>query len=294
MAGAVGLVHVAVVGAGLMGPQIAVDYALGGHHVFLCGRDALTARERVEKALAAVAALGVAGADSVKEAGARLRVGTQLPEDDLDLVVEAVSERLDVKAALLWEVAARHPQAVLASNTSSLSISALGRACEAETRLLGTHYWNPAYLMPLVELVPGEATDPVLVDRVESILRALGKRPVRVADVPGFAWNRLQFALLREALWIVENGVATQEDVDEIVRSGLARRWRLTGPFETAALGGVATFRRIAENLMPALSVAEDAEGLREVAPTDTELEQIRNRRDAGLAQQLLFDRTQE
>src|SRR5260221_13033777 len=113
--------------------------------------------------------------------------------------------------------------------------------------------------MPLVELGPGADSAPDGVDRIEALLRSLGKRPVRVLDVPGFAWNRLQFALLREALWLVRNEVATAEDVDEIVRSGLARRWRLTGPFATVAPGGPSPFERVGDHLFPLPSSAAHA-----------------------------------
>jgi 3-hydroxyacyl-CoA dehydrogenase len=110
--------------------------------------------------------------------------------------------------------------------------------------------------------------------------------------VDGFAWNRLQLALLREAVWLVENGVAVPETVDAIVRDGLARRWRYTGPFQTAALGGAATFERIAANLWPVLSCADGVANLRrwlDEAPETTG--PLRERRDAGLAADLRADR---
>jgi 3-hydroxybutyryl-CoA dehydrogenase len=124
-------------------------------------------------------------------------------------------------------------------------------------------------------------------------LRQLGKRPVLVdRDVPGFAWNRLQFALLREAVWLVENGVASPDTVDEIVRDGLARRWRFTGPFQTAALGGPATFERIANNLWPELSSATSLQDLRRWLDEDTATTtNLRERRDDGLVNELLHDR---
>jgi 3-hydroxybutyryl-CoA dehydrogenase len=282
------LARVAVVGAGLMGPQIACEYALGGHDVLLCGRDDDVSRERVTSTLANVVSLGVTTADE----GAQVRVQFGRDLTNADLVVEAVSEDPELKASVLREAAEALPSAVLASNTSSLSITALGRACGAEARLVGTHYWNPVCLMPLVEVVSGERSDPAALELVERTLRSLGKRPLRVADVPGFAWNRLQFALLREAVWLVEHDVATPEDVDEIVRAGLARRWRHTGPFQTAALGGVETFQRVAENLLPVLSVATNTDSLSRFVPTSgEELERIRLERDESLAHELRAER---
>jgi 3-hydroxybutyryl-CoA dehydrogenase len=133
------------------------------------------------------------------------------------------------------------------------------------------------------------------IDNVINVLTGIGKRPVRVErDVPGFIWNRLQFALLREALWIVENSVASPDTVDEIVRHGLARRWRLTGPFETVALGGVDTFAAVANNLFPHLSSATAAGDLRVWTVSDEgALAAARERRDQELARELERDRAQ-
>ena len=133
-----------------------------------------------------------------------------------------------------------HAKRDLASNTSSLSIGRLGGWAGASKRMLGTHYWNPPLLMPLVEVVAGPETGPALIEQVMELLRELGKRPVAVErDVDGFVWNRLQLALLRRRSGSSSRKVASPEVVDEIVRDGLARRWRYTGPFATAAaLGG--------------------------------------------------------
>lgn len=122
-----------------------------------------------------------------------------------------------------------------------------------------------------------------------STLAALGKSPIRVErDVAGFVWNRLQFALLREAVALVESGVADVATVDAVVSDGLARRWRYGGPFVTAALGGAATFEKVAENLFPVLSNAADAAGLADaIAAVRQDLATVRRRRDAGLAREL-------
>jgi 3-hydroxybutyryl-CoA dehydrogenase len=146
--------------------------------------------------------------------------------------------------------------------------------------------------MPLVEIIRGESTNDTTVETMEATIRSLGKRPVRAdRDVPGFVWNRLQLALLREAVWIVEQGVASPAVVDEIVRDGLARRWRYTGPFQTAALGGAATFERIAGNLWPVLSQASGVDNLRQWLDETPEITQpLRERRDAGLAADLRAD----
>jgi 3-hydroxyacyl-CoA dehydrogenase len=169
-----------------------------------------------------------------------------------ELVSRRVAEDFDVKAEVLGRAAEQFPEAVLATNTSSLGITRLGRALGAGRRTLGTHYWNPPLLMPLVELVAGEDTSGEVVDDLERVLRDLGKRPVRVKDVPGFAWNRLQLALLREAVWLVEHGVATPETV------------------------------------FPLLSDAARIDGLERWVPSDAEtLDAARQRRDAELADEL-------
>ena len=184
----------------------------------------------------------------------------------------------------------------MASNTSSIPITAIGQAIGAGERTIGAHYWNPPLLMPMVEVIRGDHTAPAVVEEMTATLRALGKQPVLVdQDVPGFAWNRLQLALLREAVWLVENGVATPETVDEIVRDGLARRWRYTGPFQTAALGGAETFERVAANLWPVLSDAATLKNLRRWLNEAPEITgPVRERRDAGLAADLRADRARE
>lgn len=274
-----------------MGAQVGVEYALGGHDVRLVSRSPEGVRSRVGAALGALAAYGLATTAEIEAARVRIAAGSDaLAGQAADIVFESVPESFDLKADLVRPLAAAWPRAIVASNTSSLSIAELGRAIGAEERTVGTHYWNPPLLMPLVELVVG-AADRTIVERVERTLRALGKRPVLVEhEVPGFVWNRLQLALVREALWIVEHGVASPEAVDEIVRDGLARRWRLTGPFETAALGGVETFVKVAANLWPRLSDAVTGEGLYRYTPA-TGLEGVRERRDAALARELLDDR---
>ena len=177
--------------------------------------------------------------------------------DRCDLVVESVPEDLALKGEVLSPIAAHFPDAVIASNTSSLSIGEIGEACGAPERTVGTHYWNPPLLMPLVEVIAGPDTRPRQWSwRARPSRAAASDRCCVQRDVPGFIWNRLQHALLREALWIIDNGVATPEAVDEVVRFGNARRWEHVGPFAAAALGGIGTWQRVAGELFPVLSNA--------------------------------------
>jgi len=280
--------RVAVVGAGLMGAQIGFEYALGGHEVVLCARNVRAVHERIESACATAIEAGLGAPEEVASVAARVGLTADLARiEHADLVVESLPEDADLKRAVLAPLAARFAEATFASNTSSLSVGDLGRRIGAPDRTLGAHYFNPPLLMPFVELIAGDETAAERVDEVEGLLGSLGKRPVRVADVPGFAWNRLLFALLREALWLVSNGVATPEDVDEMIRGGMAPRLRLLGPFETIALAGPATYERIAANLFPVLSADDRAGDLGRFALSEEDAARLRAVRDRGLADEL-------
>jgi 3-hydroxybutyryl-CoA dehydrogenase len=286
--------RVLVLGAGLMGAQIGCEYALGGHEVTLVARRVDDVRRRVESAFATLLDLKLALRHEIDAAGSRMRFASDL-EAPCDLVVESLPEELELKARLLREAAGRSPEAVLASNTSSLSITELGAAAGAPERTVGTHYWNPPLLMPLVELVAGERTRPDVVTLVRETLEALGKRPVAVErEVPGFVWNRLQMALLRESLWLVENGVASIESVDEVVRHGLARRYRHVGLFQAIGLGGVDTWTSAAANIFPELSTEQRAPDLRRFVTDGADASTVRERRDRNLARELLEERSDD
>ena len=285
--------HVVVVGAGLMGSQIAAEYALAGNRVHCLARHPDAARARVDSALATAVRLGLHDEASAQAAASRLSAGDALGEfEGCELVVESVPEDLVLKGEVLSPIVAHFPDAVIASNTSSLSIGDIGQACGAPERTVGTHYWNPPLLMPLVEVIAGPDSRPEAVALARSAVAGCGKRPVLVQrDVPGFIWNRLQHALLREALWIIDNGVATPEAVDEVVRFGNARRWEHVGPFAAAALGGIGTWQRVAGELFPVLSNARDAGDLeRALWADEAKLAEIAAARDAGLARDLRAD----
>ena len=287
--------RVLVVGAGLMGSQIGCEYALGGHSTAFLVRNVEQSRARVSSAVALAVEAGLIGAAAAAAAHRKIVFIDRVASADhaTELVVESIPEDIVIKATLLRELARRLPAAIIASNTSSIPLTELGAAIDAPERTVGTHYWNPPLLMPLVEIVAGERTSVDTRETVSRVLAALGKEPVHVQrDVPGFIWNRLQAALLRESLWLVGEGIATPETVDRVVRSGLARRYRYAGPFETIALGGVDTWTRVAENLFPQLSNASRTEALeRWVASDEERIEAVRSRRDRGLADDLARER---
>jgi 3-hydroxybutyryl-CoA dehydrogenase len=292
--------RVAIVGAGLMGAQIGCEYALAGCPVVWIVRDREPAESRIEQALELALRHALADRAAVEDARSRMsysdghaREQSARAEDSPSLIVESLPEDLSLKADVLGELCARHPRAIVASNTSSISITALGEAAGVAERILGTHYWNPPLLMPLVEVLAGERTADGLLERTVRLLRAIGKRPVVLErEATGLLWNRLQLAVLRECLWLVEHGIASPETIDEVMRDGLARRWRLTGPFETVGLGGAPTFDAIAENLFPLLSDAKSGSGFAAHVPSDPDLlNALRERRDDALAAELLAER---
>lgn len=273
-----------------MGAQIGCEYALGGHDVVLHARNAGAAQARAGAAFSLLTAYGLRTPAEVEDASLRVSTAADpaTAASGATLIVESLPEDLDLKTAVLRRARARAPGAIIATNTSSLSISSIGAAIDAPTLTVGTHYLNPPLLMPPVEVIAGTRTSPQTVETTRSRLAELGKAPIVVRrDVPGFVWNRLQFALLRECAWLVENGVVTAEHLDTVMREGLARRWRHVGPLRSIALGGIETWTRAGRNIVPDLSAASSLPDLRSVAITDGDLHGDTVARDAALASEL-------
>jgi 3-hydroxybutyryl-CoA dehydrogenase len=286
-------VRVAIIGGGLMGAQIGCEYALGGHDVVFHARDLDGVRVRVDAAFSLVSAHRLRTEGEVAKAAQRVSMGADAAAaaGRADLVVESLPEDLELKASVLRPACAVAPDAVVATNTSSLSISAIGEAIGRPLKTVGTHYLNPPLLMRPVEVIAGERTSRETVAFVRTALLDLGKLPIVVQrDVPGFVWNRLQFALVRECTWLVENGVASAEEVDTVVREGLARRWGRVGPLRAIALGGVDTWNRSGRNIVPELSNTSKLPDLSGIAIMDGDLAADAAARDAGLARDLRND----
>ena len=226
---------VGVVGAGLMGAEIALVFALGGMDVVLSDREE-TALDRAIVRLQALLDKGVArGAyspDQRRDSLARIVTTTDVAAfADRDLVTEAVFESLEVKSAVLRSLdAVCRPDCVIASNTSTLPISTLAVVLPPERRagFLGTHYFSPVSRMALVEVIAGFETDPARTGWIAEVLRGIGKTPIVIKDVAGFAVNRMLHAMIIEAVRLVEEGVATPEDLDTACRLGLGHP---IGPF---------------------------------------------------------------
>ena len=172
-----------------------------------------------------------------------------------DLVVEAILEKLDVKHTFWAEISALVPEdAILASNTSGLSITAIAEVVKRPERFGGMHWINPPHLIPLIEVIQGKKTDDETAAAIRDMALAVEKKPVIVQDAPGFALNRIQLAVLRECLHIVEQGIATPEAVDDVMKYGLGMRYACLGPFEVCDLGGLDIFYNIASYLFEDLA----------------------------------------
>lgn len=241
-----GFSRAAVVGAGLMGRRIAGVLASAGLDVAITDTNAEILHA------AAVEAARVAGAGRGSVAAAA-DLAAAIP--DADLVIEAVVENLAVKQELFERLATLAPDAVLATNTSVLPIGAVTERVEDGSRVIGTHFWNPPDLIPVVEVVPSARTAPDTADRVVALLTQVGKLPVRVGrDVPGFIGNRLQHALWREAIALVAEGVCDPKTVDLVVRNTIGLRLATLGPLENADYIGLDLTLAIHDAVIPSLN----------------------------------------
>jgi 3-hydroxyacyl-CoA dehydrogenase len=260
--------RIAVVGAGLMGHGIAQDFALAGYQVRLHDQsDAFLERaiRNVRANMLMLASLGRLNADRIEPAVAAITPSTDLAASvsDADLVVEAIYEDLSAKHALFASLSSLcRPATILASNTSSFMPSRLAEAVSRPDRLLVAHYFNPPYLLPLVEVVPGPRTSKQTIETMVNLLEKIGKRPVVLTkEATGFVGNRLQFALFREALAIVDQGIASPEAVDQVVKFGFGRRLAAAGPFEVFDLAGLDTIMAVAAQIFPELATSSSGAG---------------------------------
>jgi 3-hydroxybutyryl-CoA dehydrogenase len=187
-----------------------------------------------------------------------------LPDEVPEIVVEAAPEDVGIKQELFRGLEDRTgADRIFCTNTSAISIDELAGCLVHPERFVGTHFWNPAHLIPLVEIIPGGATSEAAVERIVALMRQIGQKPVRInRNIPGFVGNRLQHALQREALALVEKGVVSPGDLDEIVRYSFGLRMPLMGPFERADLGGLDVTLRVHEYLLPYLDRRTEPAGL--------------------------------
>ncbi len=257
--------RIAVIGGGLMGVGIAQIFAGAGHEVAL--QDVY--QEALDRAPGAITANltflaehGLFPPDGVDDAVGRVRTTTGLPDAcaGADVVVECVFEDLALKQDVFERLdAACPPETILCTNTSVMSITQIGEKAARKERVVGTHFWNPPYLIPLVEVVRTAAVDPAVVERTIELLRRVGKHPIDCKkDVPGFVANRLQHALWREAISIVEHGIADAATVDESIRFGPGLRLPILGPMENADMVGLDLILSIHDYIFPHLDASSE------------------------------------
>ncbi|WP_101296164.1 3-hydroxyacyl-CoA dehydrogenase family protein [Halegenticoccus soli] len=250
---------VAVVGAGNMGHGLAAHFALHDWNVTLIDHrqsNLDNARERIKKVtqfqdeMELVSVLPKSVMNSIS-----FTLDCAEEVSDAELVIETVSEDLDTKREMFATLAdSTEDDAVLATNTSGIPITDIAAGNDAANRIIGCHWWYPPYLLTPVEVIRGEETSDETVDRTVTYLETVDRTPVVVKrDVPGFVWNRIQFAVIRECMHLAEKGVASIEDINMAVRDGYARRTSVVGPFETTDIAGLDLFETNARNLYPYL-----------------------------------------
>jgi len=242
--------HIAVVGAGLMGHGIAQVFALAGHDVTIYDSISASLDTVKTRILTNLKDLG-----DDQKAVERVTPVSDLAQAvrDADYVVEAVLEDLPLKQKMFAEIESYvRPDTILASNTSVIPITRIMEGLKQRERALGTHWWNPPYLVPLVEVIETQWTSRSAIDFTMKLHAAAGKKPAHVKkDVPGFIGNRLQHALWREAVALVEHGICDAETVDTVIKSAFGRRLAVLGPLENADLVGTDLTLAIHRTVLP-------------------------------------------
>jgi 3-hydroxybutyryl-CoA dehydrogenase len=261
--------HIAVVGAGVMGHGIAQDFATHGYETQLWARSDEGLRQAmatIERNLLMLQQVGQVTRDDASSTLSRIHTGTILAAAvaHADVVIEAVSEDLPLKQRVFRDLDTVCPDhTILASTTSSLLPSLLASVTQRPDKVLVAHYINPPYLIPLVEIVRAPQTSDDTVATLCALLSQLGKRPAVVQkELPGFVVNRLQIALGREAFSLVEQGFASPQDIDTMIRYSFGRRLPAIGLFESADLNGLDVVLAVVEQLLP------EIESSREVPPS--------------------------
>ena len=253
---------IAVIGAGVMGAGIAQAFCQSGFSVRLYSRQ----RSRLDSALDLIKSRqeelirnGGITRRTADRALARVETTTSLRDaiQDADLVSENIAENLSAKKALYRQLGVLPETVILATNTSSLPLTALSSAVRHPERFVGMHWMNPAHVMPIVEIIRAPATSDATVQATSEITRRAGKSPILLnKDIPGFVVNRLQYALFREAFFLVQKGVIDPAGIDDAIKDGLGLRWVVSGPFEHMDLSGLKLVESVATSLFKQLDRA--------------------------------------
>jgi 3-hydroxybutyryl-CoA dehydrogenase len=252
--------EVAIIGAGTMGHGIAQCFAVKGWRVAIhdLRQEVLeTVPDRIRANLELFVEAGWVSVETAEKALENIVLEKDLTStvQGAGLIIETISEDLDLKRHLFAELETlATPETILCTNTSALSITAISRGLRNPERVLGTHFWNPPHILPCVEVIKSAFTSERVFEEVVALLAALGKEPVRVLrDVPGFVGNRMQHALQREALHLVDQGIAAPEEVDKVVKFGFGLRLALMGPLERSDWGGLDITWQVQKYLLPFL-----------------------------------------
>lgn len=250
---------VVIAGAGIMGASMAQSFAEYGYSVIIYDLSD-QALERAKEMIAVAQYSLVQSGSLRKETSESILANISFMTDkacftDCDIVVESIIENLGIKKQFYSEISQLvRSNTILATNTSALPISEIAQSVEYPERFVGMHWFNPPHIIPLIEVIRGNQTSEEIADIVYELALQINKKPVHVLkDAKGFVANRLQFALLREALHILDDGIASKEDIDQVVKFALGFRYAAFGVFEIADFGGLDTFKSISEFLNPDL-----------------------------------------
>jgi 3-hydroxybutyryl-CoA dehydrogenase len=257
-----GIKKVGIVGAGTMGAGVAEIFAQFGYTVILYNRSKAGMERAVEHLQSKIAVAPAPIETETDTAEAKIYTTRDLTElTQVDLISESIAENLEVKQDIFRQLdEICNAKTIFTTNTSGLSISQIATAVSHPERFAGVHFFNPPEIVPAVEVIKGAETSDVTCEDLIDLLRLMKKQPILVQkDVPGFVASRLQFAVVREALHLVEEGIASPADIDAVMKHGLGLRWALLGPLEIADLGGLDIFNTVGSYVAKSMSNATDS-----------------------------------
>ncbi|MFF2457726.1 3-hydroxyacyl-CoA dehydrogenase family protein [Peribacillus simplex] len=260
---------ITIIGSGVMGSGIAQSFAVSGYLVTINDiKEELLhhAQNRISENLSLLIEEGAMTDQEKQDALANITYSVDLEGAvrDADFIIEAIPEVIELKLNLYQQMEGIiKPDAIVASNTSTFPISQLMVKASFADRMVITHFFNPGHLVPLVEIVQHDETKPEIVKTTMDLMRRIGKSPILLKkEIAGFIANRLQTALMREAFYLLKEGVADAEDIDTAITAGPGFRWAFTGPIEIADFGGLDTWQRVFDNVSPVLDQSKEAPDL--------------------------------
>ncbi|WP_028393352.1 3-hydroxyacyl-CoA dehydrogenase family protein [Bacillus cihuensis] len=258
--------QIAIIGSGVMGSGIAQSFAVNGYSVVIHDIEVdylAKAKGLISDNLALLVEEGVLTEQGKHQAEAAITYTCDLTVAvcAADFIIEAIPEVIELKWDLYQELELLiKSEAIIASNTSTFPISRLVEKTSFAERMMITHFFNPGHLVPLVEIVKHDQTKAEIVKETLELIRSIGKTPILLKkEISGFVANRLQTALMREAFYLLKEGVASAEDIDMAVTAGPGFRWAFTGPIEIADFGGLDTWQRVFDNIAPDLDQSIEA-----------------------------------